>query len=64
MAFRATLDEESDRGCALMAASFLDEQLRKLLEMCLLDDPIKERFFDPENPLGSFSSRITAAFLL
>lgn len=64
MEFRATLSEETDRGCALMAASFLDEQLRKLLEMCLVDDPEKEKFFEPQAPLGSFSARITAAFLL
>jgi len=64
MEFRATLDEETDRGCALMAASFLDEQLRELLEMCLVDDPEKEKFLGPQAPLGSFSARITAAFLL
>jgi uracil-DNA glycosylase len=36
MEFRETLNEETDRGCALMAASFLDEQLRKMLEKCLV----------------------------
>jgi DNA-binding MltR family transcriptional regulator len=64
MEFRETLNEETDRGCALMAASFLDEQLRKMLETCLVDDPEKEKFFGPQAPLGSFSARITAAFLL
>jgi DNA-binding MltR family transcriptional regulator len=64
MEFRSTLSEETDRGCALMAASFLDEQLRELLEMCLVDDPEKEKFLGPQSPLGSFSARITAAFLL
>lgn len=55
MEFRETLTEETDRGCALMAASFLDEQLRKMLETCLVDDPEKEKFFGPQAPLGSFS---------
>ncbi len=36
--FRATLDDETDRGCALMAAAYLDSQLEELLRKTFVDD--------------------------
>jgi hypothetical protein len=63
MDFRSTLSEETDRGCALMAASFLDEQLRELLEICLVDDPGKGEILGPASSfrliLGSYNCRIS-----
>jgi DNA-binding MltR family transcriptional regulator len=63
--FRATLTPETDRGCALMAAAYLDDQLRELLSKCFIDDSkaIGE-YFSNSGPLGTFSSRIESAYLL
>lgn len=63
--FRQTLSSETDRGCALMAAAYLDDQLQELLLQSFVDDDATStRFFHPNGPLGSFSARIDLAFLL
>lgn len=63
--FRKTINIESDRGCALMAAAFLDEQLIKLLESYFVDDTtINKRLLGSSGVLGSFSARIDMAFSL
>jgi hypothetical protein len=65
IAFRRTLTTESDRGAALMAAAFLDIELRELLEFFLVEDrTIHERYFGYNGPCGAFSGRIDTAFLL
>lgn len=65
MDFRTSIIKESDRGAALMAAAFLDDKLRQLLEMRLvLDRRITKKAFDFNGPLGTFSSRIDFCYLL
>ncbi|EGR3934234.1 MltR family transcriptional regulator [Vibrio cholerae] len=63
--FRKTLNSETDRGCALMAAAYIDEKLGELLKAYLVDDPkIIERMFDFNGPFGTFSSRIDSTYSL
>jgi len=63
--FRGTLDPETDRGCALMAAAYLDSQLEELITRCLICDKeaVKE-MLDQSRPLGTFSARIDMCYLL
>ncbi len=63
--FRHTLNDETDRGCTLMAAAFLDEELENLIKAHLVDSKkaIKS-VFDNSGALGTFSSRIDISFLL
>lgn len=64
-AFRRTLTEESDRGCALMAGAFLDAELEGLLQRYLVPNQnVQERVFEFNGPLGTFSSRIDMSYLL
>lgn len=64
-AFRHSLTGESDRGCALMAAAFLDAQLDQLLRRTFVaNEHIAEDLLGPSKPLGTFSSRIDLAFML
>jgi DNA-binding MltR family transcriptional regulator len=63
--FRKTLTPETDRGCALMAAAYLDSQLEDLLTLHFVDDPaVVEELLGQSKPLGSFSSRIDMAYVL
>lgn len=65
LAFRHELTSESDRGCALMAAAYLDDQLSLLLKARLIDDPeVAEQLFGHVGALGTFSSRIVMAYML
>lgn len=63
--FRHSLNEESDRGCALMAAAFIEEKLGELLQLfCVDNKKIYERLFENNGALATFSSKIDLAFLL
>jgi hypothetical protein len=63
--FRSTLTDETDRGCALMAAAYLDDRLAELLKAYFVDDlPVAKKVLDLERPLGTFSARIDVAYLL
>ncbi|SOE81976.1 Mannitol repressor [Caballeronia arationis] len=63
--FRATLTPESDRGCALMAAAYLDDHLKILFDHILVDDrKYRKRVLDMNGALGTFSARIDMAYLL
>jgi len=63
--FRVLLNNESDRACALMAAAFLDDQLRQLLEANLVQDKkVLVRILDQRGPLATFSSRIDMAYAM
>ena len=65
MEFRAGLRGETDRGCALMAAAFLDDQLGRLLRSVLVDDAkAVDELVGPSGALGAFSSRIEACYAL
>ncbi len=63
--FRQSLTKETDRGCALMAAAYLDSEIEKLLSKHLVNnESIKREVFGYSRPLGAFSSRIDMAYLL
>lgn len=65
MKFRSSLTEETDRGCALISASFLDKQLEELIKSYLVNDTnIVNNIFSSNGALGTFSSRIDMAYLL
>jgi Mannitol repressor len=61
------LYEESDRGCVLVSASFLDENLKNLLKQILKrkklsNNKIKD-LTNANGPLGTFSSRIVMSYV-
>ena len=62
------LRKETDRGCAMIVAAHLDQQLGELLRGYMIQDEsyTKEisRFFGPDEPLGSFSARTKLAHYL
>jgi len=64
-AFRHALSEESDRGCALFAAAYLDRALSDLLFVSLVaHKKIEEDLFKANAPLSTFSARIKMAYYL
>jgi len=65
IAFRAALTEETDRGCALMAASYLESRVGDLLKSFLVNNhSILNSLFSSTGPLGSFAARIDMAYVL
>lgn len=60
--FAETLQAESDRGCALVSAAYLDESLKQLLLKSFVEDKLSEKILEHE--LQPFSLRIDIAFLL
>src|SRR4051812_2613930 len=65
MDFRASITEETDRGAVLMAAAFLDEKLKELIQRRMVaDKKVSRRAFEFNGPLGTFSSRIDFAYLI
>jgi|SRR5919202_284920 DNA-binding MltR family transcriptional regulator len=62
--FRTSLSHETDRGCALMVASLLDKKLEDLLRASFVDDSKAiDEILSQSGSLGTFSSRIDAAYL-
>lgn len=62
---REALGKETDRGCALLAASYLEYQLRQLIISRLVDDEkLHKELLDGNGGLATFSSRIAMAFAL
>lgn len=63
LTFRNELTRESDRGSALLAASYIDALLEKVLKVKMIGNKKHlENLFDANGPLGSFSSRINIAY--
>lgn len=63
--FRQSLNDETDRGCSLMAAAYLDYELGELLRGYFVDKPqIVKQMLDNNGPLTTFSSRIELSYLL
>jgi DNA-binding MltR family transcriptional regulator len=63
--FRKALTSESDRGCVLLAAAYLDKSLSDLLYVSLVENKnIEKDLFDGTAPLATFSSRIKLAYYL
>jgi hypothetical protein len=64
-AFRKALTSESDRGCALFAAAYLDVSLSDLLYVSLVENKrIENDLFKGTAPLATFSARIKLAYYL
>jgi len=64
-AFLKALSKESDRGVVLVAATMLDDLLERTILAFLMDHKETARLLDGFNaPLGTFASRILAAFAL
>lgn len=63
--FRAILLKETDRGSALMAASYLEDLLEKLLRRFFVDDnSLSNNLLNGYGGLSSFKSKIDLAYLL
>lgn len=63
--FIASLYQETDRGCSLMAAAFLDDALLELLKKNLIRDKrVSDKLFESNQPFGNFSSKIDVAYAL
>jgi hypothetical protein len=58
------LKKESDRAAAVLAASFLETQLETLLKKVLINHKDRDLMFGAFAPLGSFSAKISVAFLI
>lgn len=58
-------DEDNDRSIAIVGAAFLDSMLRDILMEFMVDDSKEvERLLQPEGPLGTYGSRVTACYCL
>jgi len=63
--FRKMFSQESDRGSALMSAAFIDDKLGQLIESNMVDNKkARESIFDNSGALGTFSGKITIAYLM
>ena len=63
--FVAELAEEGERSAVVLGASRADSLLEELLKGTMRRHPGgSDNLFDPDRPLGSFSSRIALAFRL
>lgn len=59
------LDKESARGKVLISTGFIEEQLKEVILAFVLQDAAATELVEGANaPLGTFSSRITACFVL
>ncbi|MBN9687137.1 MULTISPECIES: MltR family transcriptional regulator [unclassified Corallococcus] len=56
---------ETDRGCVLVFAAYIDEELGKVLRAFFIDDPkLADALLETEKPLGTFSARTKACLAL
>ena len=63
--FRHTLNAETDRGVALMAAAFIEYQLESLLRTYFVDErSVVNRLFEADGPLGTLSAKTDASYVL
>jgi len=63
MEFLADFNKETERGAALAAAAMVDDQLGRTIQAFLVPNKGSEALLGGFNaPLGSFASRIAAAF--
>jgi DNA-binding MltR family transcriptional regulator len=60
------LEKESDRGCALVASAYLENEISQLLERFFIELSSKSKkiLFDFNGPVGTFSSKIEISFAL
>ena len=65
MQFRESLTPETDRGCAVAAAAFIDEEPKVLLMSALANETkLIEQAVSQSGPLANFSARIDFALLM
>ena len=62
--FLKELNKESPRGCTLVSCSYLDELLKGILEAFFIEGRAKHLLSGFNAPLGTFSTRATAAHAL
>lgn len=63
-AFRFELNKETDRGCALMAASYLEDRLELLLRRHFIKSKQFRELFEGQGALAIFSSKIRLSYAL
>lgn len=61
---KSEIAKESDRGCALLSAAYLENELRQLLadSFVAMSKTDADKIFEFNGPLGTFSARIRIAF--
>lgn len=65
LGFLPELNKESDRGRVLITCSYLDDLMRRILLAFVIDRDSSQRLVEGFNaPLGTFSTRTTAAYAL
>ncbi|MDN7419533.1 MltR family transcriptional regulator [Burkholderia dolosa] len=65
MEFRRRLFAESDRGCALVAAAYLDDEITKLLRARMVDNKHNtDALLAQGRPIGAFSAKIRVAYAM
>ncbi|SPR97363.1 MltR family transcriptional regulator [Cupriavidus taiwanensis] len=65
MKFRRLLSEESDRGCALVGAAYLDEEITKLLRSRMVENKSNsDALLNQGRPIGTFSAKIRVAYAM
>lgn len=63
--FRGLWKKDTDQGCILLAAAYLDVGLQELLKGHFVQDrKLAEELLGNSRPIGSFSARIDLTFLL
>lgn len=63
--FLDELNKESPRGRVLISAGYLEEQLKRILLAFMVEDNRAEDLVEgPNAPLGTFSARTTACYVL
>ncbi len=59
------IENQTDRGTVIVAAAWLDEELKSALQgKCIKDEKALKNMFEGSSPLGAFSSKIELAYLL
>src|SRR5260221_3699668 len=65
LAFLPELNKETDRGMVMIACSFIDELMRRIVLSFLIEDTVSKSLVDGFNaPIGTFATRSAAAFTL
>jgi DNA-binding MltR family transcriptional regulator len=57
-----TFHEESDRGAAILAGSFVEHAVGQYLKSRIRDKKVADELFNAMGPLSSFSQRIAIAY--
>lgn len=64
-AFMAAITDQSELGQVLIVATYLDEQLERMLQWFMVDGRFsKDMASGPGSPIGSFSAKIQMAYAL